>query len=295
LSKASGIPDYATKAKESIVQAPKLRNNLDAEPTYAHCVLTCMERAGLLHHYVQQNHDGLPQKSGFPQSKINEIHGAWFDPSNPVVQFGGNLRSDLFDWLLEAEQRIDLCLCLGTSLSGMNADRIAKTPAKRSNKPIPETIGTVVINLQQTPLDSHAIIRVWARLDDAFRLLVKHLELGEIKKIDIPLLPGDVFQIPYNAEGFLDESVTMTWDLRKGAKIIIPHKEAMNYGCPGEVGEKRNGHFTVCIQEEKKGIHEYVNRLLGSWWVDAAVKGTLLRLPVVNIDAVVKPKEKTSD
>jgi len=295
LSKASGIPDYASKAKESVVKAPKLRSNLDAEPTYAHCVLTCMERAGLLHHYVQQNHDGLPQKSGFPQAKINEIHGAWFDPSNPVVQFSGSLRSDLFDWLLEAEQRIDLCLCLGTSLSGMNADRIATTPAKRSNKPIPETIGTVVINLQQTPLDSHAIIRVWARLDDAFRLLVKHLELGEIKKFDIPLPPGDVYQIPYNAEGYLDESVTMTWDLRVGAKIIIPHKEAMNYGCPGEVSDKRNGHFSVHIQEQKKGIVENVGRLLGSWWVDAALKGSLLRLPVVNIDAVVKPKEKTSD
>ncbi len=74
----------------------------------------------------------LPQKSGFPQDKINEIHGAWFDPSNPVVQFSGKLRSDLFDWLCDMELATDLCLCLGTSLSGMNADRAAVTCAKRS-------------------------------------------------------------------------------------------------------------------------------------------------------------------
>lgn len=63
---------------------------------------------------------------------MNEIHGAWFDPSNPVVQFSGKLRSDLFEWLCDMELATDLCLCLGTSLSGMNADRAAVTCAKRS-------------------------------------------------------------------------------------------------------------------------------------------------------------------
>lgn len=59
LSRSSGIPDYATKASNSVVgQAPKLNSNLDALPTFAHCALTAMERAGYLHHYVQQNHDG---------------------------------------------------------------------------------------------------------------------------------------------------------------------------------------------------------------------------------------------
>jgi hypothetical protein len=31
------------------------------------------------------------------------------------------------------EKKADLCFCLGTSLSGMNADRMAHTPAKVSN------------------------------------------------------------------------------------------------------------------------------------------------------------------
>ena len=51
---------------------------------------------GLVHGWIQQNHDGLPQKAGWPQEDIVEIHGSWYDPSNPVVCYDGNLRQDLF-------------------------------------------------------------------------------------------------------------------------------------------------------------------------------------------------------
>lgn len=30
---------------------------------------------------------GLPQKAGFPQGLINEVHGSWYDPSNPGVRW----------------------------------------------------------------------------------------------------------------------------------------------------------------------------------------------------------------
>lgn len=65
----------------------------------SHYALCALDSAGLLHSWVQQNHDGLPQKAGFPQEKINEVHGAWFDPSNPVVFMDGTLRGDLVDWM----------------------------------------------------------------------------------------------------------------------------------------------------------------------------------------------------
>ena len=32
---------------------------------------------GLVQTWVQQNHDGLPQKAGWPQEDIIEIHGSW--------------------------------------------------------------------------------------------------------------------------------------------------------------------------------------------------------------------------
>jgi len=58
LSKSSGIPDYATKAANSIAKAPKITSNLDAQPTYAHRVIAAMEKRGFIKYYVQQNHDG---------------------------------------------------------------------------------------------------------------------------------------------------------------------------------------------------------------------------------------------
>jgi NAD-dependent SIR2 family protein deacetylase len=133
------LGDYASKAKNSIVTGmKKIGSYYQVQPTYAHHVLVKMNEEGFLHHYVQQNHDGLPQKAGFPQEKINEIHGAWYDPSNPgktklfflkfkksiqnffflVIKFGNNLRTDNYEWMLEMEEKADFCLCLGTSLSG---------------------------------------------------------------------------------------------------------------------------------------------------------------------------------
>lgn len=66
-------------------------------------------------------------------------------------------------------QRIDLCLCLGTSLAGMNADRIASTPAKKSYYD-PEILGTIIINIQQTRLDKFSSVRIWGKLDDVFNV-----------------------------------------------------------------------------------------------------------------------------
>jgi len=157
-----------------------------------------LERKNYLQYYVQQNHDGLPQKSGFPQYKMNEIHGAWFDPSNPVVQFSGKLRSDLFKEMLEWENKADLCITLGTSLSGMNADRCANTPAKKSLKG--EALGTVLINIQKTNLDAKCVIRIWAKIDDAFKILAKELDL-EIKEQKVPTFDSHKFIVPYDIKG----------------------------------------------------------------------------------------------
>lgn len=139
ISTSAGIDDYASKSKESIATGsrsarPRAKRGLAAEPSFAHFTLAALHRAGHLKHWVQQNHDGLPQKAGFPQEAINEIHGAWFDPSNPVVPMSGTLRGDLMEWLLQEEQDADLVLAMGTSLCGMNADRMVKTPGKRDHR-----------------------------------------------------------------------------------------------------------------------------------------------------------------
>lgn len=58
---------------------------------------------------------------------------------------------------------------MGTSLSGMNADRVAETPARKSLSD-PEILGTVIINIQQTRIDQISAIRIWGKLDDVFNV-----------------------------------------------------------------------------------------------------------------------------
>merc|ERR1719430_830722 len=38
----------------------------DALPTQTHRVLAALREKGMVHSWIQQNHDGLPQKAGFP-------------------------------------------------------------------------------------------------------------------------------------------------------------------------------------------------------------------------------------
>merc|ERR1719386_602668 len=122
----------------------KKENPLQADPTLAHCILAELNTNSLLHGWVQQNHDGLPQKAGYRQEDINEIHGSWYDPSNPVVLYSGSLRGDLFQDMVNWANTSDLVLVLGTSLSGLNADQCATKAAKRSfNK---GALGSVIIS-----------------------------------------------------------------------------------------------------------------------------------------------------
>ncbi|GAB5370555.1 hypothetical protein AAMO2058_001503100 [Amorphochlora amoebiformis] len=175
ISTASGINDYASGKDSKALNRPQLKSPFDAQPTLSHRVLGAMHRQGMLHHWIQQNHDGLPQKAGHPQEAINEIHGAWYDPSNPVVAMEGSLRGDLFDWLQEEIQKADLCLTLGTSLCGMSADAIAEKTARRALKG--RALGTVIVALQQTALDSIASLRIFATIDEVMALLATELDL----------------------------------------------------------------------------------------------------------------------
>lgn len=209
ISTAAGIDDYASKAKAASVTAagkPVVKDWKDARPTFAHHALAALHAAGHLKHWIQQNHDSLPQKAGYPQHALNEIHGSLHDPANPIVPYEGSLRDDLHDWMLEWEWRHDLCLALGTSLSGFNVDRVAAAAIRASAPPSSATsaaaaaappslsvggegarrrhLGLVLVNLQATPYDEGCALRLWARIDTVMELLCA--ELG----IDVPLPPA---------------------------------------------------------------------------------------------------------
>jgi hypothetical protein len=261
----------------------------EAQPTLAHRVLVGMHKAGKLKHWVQQNHDGLPQKAGFPQDDINEIHGAWYDPSNPVVPMDGTLRRDLIERLLQWEESVDLCIALGTSMVGMNADRMAVTPAEKARKGRAGFYGTVIVSLQQTQYDSLSSLRIFATIDKVMDMLAVELAL------DIPRAPAHrpwseapvLKDLPYSSDGSKCESACLTLDFHVGAKYRVvdqPDWDREAHGNVCEVVESadvrmREGHISFLFG--KTGAKRSVVRVLGRWWLDAASEGKLERLPVV--------------
>ncbi len=74
--------------------------------------------------WIQQNHDGLPQKAGLQQDRISEVHGSLYDPSNPVVMMRGDLRYDQSAARQNAAENADLVLAMGTSLAEIGADDV---------------------------------------------------------------------------------------------------------------------------------------------------------------------------
>ena len=186
ISTSIGITDYASRAQGSLTIGKQIDvdkndlagNNLarkslamNAEPTLSHRILSSLEKKNLLKHWIYLNYDGLPEKAGYPKDKLNEFHGSWFDSdNNPVALTDNDLRPDLIRWLEEWEQKADLCLAMGTSLCGMKADCVAATVAAKN--------GLVIINLQRTPYDELAVLRIFATCDQAMNLLGQKMNLN---------------------------------------------------------------------------------------------------------------------
>jgi hypothetical protein len=230
-----------------------------------------------------------------PQQAINEIHGAWHAPDNPVVQMSGSVRDDLFADLLNCERDADLAIAVGTSLCGMNADRVVLSAAQRAAKGITGQLGSVVIGLQRTVHDESSTLRIFARCDDVFAALAEELSIsvapapqkGEF--FSPPVLVGRseddyIFpDIPYNAFGVHSSEMSTRLDLRDDVEVVIP--SGMHAGAIGVVdGFDREGNIRCRFKLKPKvgTLRAPVMMLLGRWWIQAAVDGAVPLLPVVN-------------
>jgi NAD-dependent SIR2 family protein deacetylase len=222
LSVTAGIEMAAAGSAKARKSSP-----LEADPTVAHCIMAGLNRLNLLHGWVQQNHDGLPQKAGYRQEDINEIHGSWYDPSNPVVLYSGSLRGDLFKDMTTWAKTADLVLVLGTSLSGLNADQCVTKTARRSlpGKAIKDaSLGSVIISPQRTPEDGETALRLFATADEVMAALAKQFDL------QVPWDPQQRrahfsselrVKVPYDKNGDRSDTVCTWWDLSPGAKLRV--------------------------------------------------------------------------
>jgi len=182
--------------------------------------------------------------------------------------------------LKDGKKKADLCLALGTSLSGLNADRIAKTVA---NKYPDRSFGLVIVAIQATQLDNICTLRIFAKLNNVMSLLAEELELTEAPQPQP--LDGDIFTIPYHEDtGMFAEGRRTTLNLTVGSRIKVTKG---NYaGCVGVVdGKNPQGHYKLKIQvpiKEIEGVEITYDHLLGSWWIDEAMRGLIPVIPVVN-------------
>ena len=125
ISTGAGVPDYASKNKPTKKLAGGYRS---AEPTMAHHSATTLFNKGHIKHWLQQNHDGLAQKAGMPNNlkHLNEIHGGWYDPANPVVKMDGSLKKENFAKFNEWVEKTDFVIAVGSSMVGMSSDGIVE-------------------------------------------------------------------------------------------------------------------------------------------------------------------------
>mmetsp|Transcript_71099 Transcript_71099/g.129632 ORF Transcript_71099/g.129632 Transcript_71099/m.129632 type:complete len:528 (+) Transcript_71099:90-1673(+) len=268
------------------------------EPTLAHCMLAELNRQRLLHGWVQQNHDGLPQKAGYRQEEINEIHGSWFDPSNPVVKYSGCLRGDLFEDMEGQAQTADLVMVLGTSLTGLNADQCVTETARRSREG--RALGSVIIGPQRTAQDGKASLRIFSTADKVMTELAKQLGLsaralrpGVKRSADI-FPKTDRILVPYDRNGVRSTTVKTYWDLSRGQKVrISAHNNLSGARQPNDKGITSKTVGTIVGRDERTCSFTVsiggTNKKLGLWWLETAMRGGMEHLPLVNVDASELP------
>ncbi|XP_072319653.1 NAD-dependent protein deacetylase sirtuin-7 [Eucyclogobius newberryi] len=232
-----------------------------AEPTFTHMCIRTMHKEKLVKHVVSQNCDGLHLRSGLPRQVLSELHGNMFievctscspvkeyvrlfdvtertslhrhgtgrkcglcdsELRDTIVHFGerGTLEQPLnWEGAAQAAKTADVILCLGSSLKVLK-----KYPCLWSmNKPATKRPQLYIVNLQWTPKDDLAVLKIHAKCDDVMKLLMEELNIHvpPYKRTDDPIFTLAVLLKPEEAKSHSREVITLSVE----QEIVSAHTE----------------------------------------------------------------------
>jgi len=187
----------------------------ETRPTSGHLALAALLRKGLVKHVISQNVDGLHLRSGIAPAKLCELHGNVFRERCPgcgkeymrsfdvtgksayhrhgteracehakcartelrdtIVYFGEKIASADLVTAQEQSERCDLAIFVGSSLKVLQHYKfIWQQPPKPQRKRV------VIVNLQPTPKDRAAELKINGRCDAVLEQLATLCELSPL-------------------------------------------------------------------------------------------------------------------
>jgi mono-ADP-ribosyltransferase sirtuin 6 len=213
ISTSAGIPDYRgpegvwTLAAEGRRRNAPTTDMMRAIPTPTHMAIVQLIRHGKAHFVISQNVDGLHRKSGVLPDQISELHGnsnmevcsncgrqflrdyhttavsrdhttgsACEMPGcggalkDNIINFHENLVPEILNRAFKESQSAGLHICLGSSLTVRPACELPKCTKECGGK-------VVIVNLQRTPLDKVADVRVHSPCDEFMMAVMARLGL----------------------------------------------------------------------------------------------------------------------
>ncbi|KAI2462943.1 DHS-like NAD/FAD-binding domain-containing protein [Annulohypoxylon bovei var. microspora] len=216
ISTSAGIPDFRGPKGVWTLRAQGKQttgavSTLQAIPTPTHMALVELQNRGMLQYLISQNCDGLHRKSGILPDRIAELHGnnnreyckdcgteyirdfravASYEKTvhdhrtgrkcarcdgvllDSIINFGESLPAEALQLARDHAEKADVCLVLGSSLTVSPANEIPETVASRKGAKL------VICNLQETPSDGLADLRIRSRADDLVVQVMAKLNLA---------------------------------------------------------------------------------------------------------------------